>query len=101
MAAINPRPPSSSPLSARAGVHALGRDQIGGILSGVTPASSILATDETIPPRLPPAQIIHPPEYFRAHFERNLEGALRDVAGVASYADAPLIRDPESSGGLH
>jgi hypothetical protein len=54
---------------------------MGGILSGVTRASSILATDETIPPRLPPGQIIHPPEYFRAHFERDLEGALRDVAG--------------------
>jgi hypothetical protein len=56
--------------------------------------STILASDETIPPGLPPGKIVQAPVRLRAQFERDLDGALRDVAGVATYADAPLIRDP-------
>jgi hypothetical protein len=59
-----------------------------------TRPSTILPMDEAIPPGLPPGQVVHVPERLRAHFERDLEGALRDVAGVATYAEAPLIRDP-------
>jgi hypothetical protein len=59
-----------------------------------THTSAILAIDETVRPGLPAGQIVHPPERFRAQFERDLDGALRDIAGVATYADAPLIADP-------
>jgi hypothetical protein len=59
-----------------------------------TRPSRILTMDEAILSALPAGQVVHVPERLRAQFERDLDGALRDVAGVATYADAPLIRDP-------
>ena len=56
--------------------------------------SKILDADEPIPLGTPPEKVVRPPERFRSHFAHDLEGALRDVAGVAIYADAPLITDP-------
>ena len=56
--------------------------------------SKILDPDEAIPPGTPPDKVVRPPEQLRRHFAADLDGALRDVAGVAIYADSPLITDP-------
>lgn len=42
------------------------------------------------------ARIISPPVEHREEFERDIEGSLRDIAGVANLAVSPLIRDREA-----
>lgn len=41
----------------------------------------------------PDAQVVSPPVEHKEEFERDIEGALRDIAGVANIAISPLIRD--------
>lgn len=40
-------------------------------------------------------RIVDVPEEYRADFERDLEGSLRDIAGVATQAVSPYIQRPE------
>jgi len=42
------------------------------------------------------AAVVSPPVEHLDEFERDIEGALRDIAGVANIAVAPLIRQRES-----
>lgn len=44
----------------------------------------------------PGAQVIDVPGEFRRAFEEDIDRALRDIAGVATYNLSPLIRDRES-----
>jgi hypothetical protein len=64
------------------------------LLGDRTQTSRILAPGDAIPQGTPSDKVIHPPESFRSHFERDVDGALRDIAGVATYAGTPLIADP-------
>lgn len=57
-------------------------------------ATSRLLTDVSTP--RPGAQIIEVPGEFRRSFEEDIDRALRDIAGVATYNLSPLIRDRES-----
>lgn len=41
------------------------------------------------------AQVVAPPVEHLAEFQKDLDGSLRDLAGVASIAVSPLIRDKE------
>lgn len=44
----------------------------------------------------PDAHVVKPPVEHKVSFERDIEGALRDIAGVANVSVSPLIRDRES-----
>jgi len=44
----------------------------------------------------PGAQVVDVPGEFRRAFEEDIDRALRDIAGVATYNLSPLIRDRES-----
>jgi len=44
----------------------------------------------------PEASVVSPPVEHQDEFERDIGGALRDIAGVANIAVAPLIRQRES-----
>lgn len=42
------------------------------------------------------AQIVSPPIEHKPEFEKDIEGALRDIAGVANIGVSPLIRDRDA-----
>ena len=42
------------------------------------------------------AHVVSPPVEHKAEFEKDIEGALRDIAGVANIGVSPLIRDRDA-----
>lgn len=56
-------------------------------------SSRILADNEK--PK-PTARVIHVPADFKAKFMEDINGSLRDLAGIATYGISPLIHDRQS-----
>lgn len=58
-----------------------------------TPTTSSLPTDLELSEG---TKIVFVPQEYRKDFERDINGALRDIAGVATWAVSPLIWRPEA-----
>ena len=65
-----------------------------------TRSSKILTDDEVVPIDLATEHVVNVPIEFRPEFERDLDGALRDIAGRSTRAIRPFIVRAEAVGNL-
>lgn len=69
------------------------------IVPNVTVKSTLTPTTDQIPEGAEIGEgtrVVFVPEEYRKDFERDINGALRDIAGVATWAVSPLIWRPEA-----